>query len=60
MKTNDILAVFFYVYTQREFSKPNTFDLSFLKFLYSCRGQLNRNKFELIHLNKYMKAKENC
>ena len=34
-----ILAVYF-VYTEREFSKTSTFDLFFLLFSYSCRGEL--------------------
>ena len=58
MNINTILKHMLYwqysfVYTEREFSKTNIFDLSFHLFSYSCQG-------ELIHLNKNMKAKENC
>ena len=35
-----------FVYTEREFSKTNTFDLQFILFSYSCRGQ------QVYHKNK--------
>ena len=42
------------VYTEREFSKNNSLDLSFL-FIFLL-GWINSNKFELIHLCKKMKS----
>ena len=42
------------VYTEREFSKNNSPDLSFL-FIFLLRW-INSNKFELIHLRKKMKS----
>ena len=42
------------VYTEREFSKNNSLDLSFL-FIFLLRW-INSNKFELIHLRKKMKS----
>ena len=42
------------VYTEREFSKNNSLDLSFL-FIFLL-GWINSNKFELIHLRKKMKS----
>ena len=47
-----------FVYTEREFSKINTFDLSFL-FIFLSRW-INSNKFEIIHIHKNMETKENC
>ena len=42
------------VYTEREFSKNNSLDLSFL-FIFLL-SWINSNKFELIHLRKKMKS----
>ena len=42
------------MYTEREFSKTNALDLSFL-FIFLSRW-INSNKFELIHLRKNMKS----
>ena len=45
------------MFTEREFSKTNKFNLLFLLFLLFSYSS---NKFELIHLNKNMKTNENC
>ena len=45
-----------FIYTEKEFSKTNTLDPSFL-FIFLSRwiNSMNSNKFELIQLHKNMK-----